>query len=110
MLVVCFVFMCKLLEFEKKVLTALESLKVAVEHNSRALQQIINTSSAVSDVHELSSDVTLPVKSIRELQLLDDKLEDDENFGKALVNTVLYQFLHETWLVHLKHHVIFSSH
>jgi hypothetical protein len=42
---------------------------------------MMHASSLVDDLQELLADTTLPMKSIPELQFLDNKL-DDENVGK----------------------------
>jgi hypothetical protein len=74
-------------EFERKLLMALEELKSSVAQNTRILQMLQASSIAAADVPDLPGDVQLPVATVRDLQLLDDKLHDDELLGKALVST-----------------------
>jgi hypothetical protein len=53
----------------------------------RILQMLQASSIAAADVPDLPGDVQLSVATVRDLQLLDDKLHDDELLGKALVST-----------------------
>lgn len=74
-------------------MTALVELKTLVEKNTQALQ-VYHAAIAVGDVKDLPSDVQIPVKTLRELQILEDKLSDDETFAKTLVSSrLLFIFL-----------------
>jgi hypothetical protein len=81
------IFLFVVEELERKLLIALEELKLSVAQNTRILQMLQASSIAAADVPDLPGDVQLPVATVRDLQLLDDKLHDDELLGKALVST-----------------------
>lgn len=78
---------------------ALEELKSNVAQNTRMLQVLQASNIAATDVPDLPGDVQLPVSSIRDLQLLDDKLHDDELLGKALVSTQYHAVKLEPFLI-----------
>lgn len=80
----------KFVEFERKMLMTMEELKSAVAQNTRILQVLQASSIATADIPDVPGDIQLPVATVRDLQVLNDRLHDDELLVTALVSNLVH--------------------